>query len=78
MFQAIQGHWLSACLGVLMDLKIPEILHAQEKPIEFAQVPIVNRLVCVMSISTGGQYVNMWLVSVSAARQAGRRHHSRT
>ena len=25
-FQAIQGHWLSACLGVLMELRIPEIL----------------------------------------------------
>jgi len=22
-FQAIQGHWLSACLGVIMKLKIP-------------------------------------------------------
>jgi len=25
-FQAIQGHWLSACLGVLMELRIPEVL----------------------------------------------------
>lgn len=25
-FQAIQGHWLSACLGVVMKLRIPEIL----------------------------------------------------
>ena len=61
-FQAIQGHWLSACLGVLMDLKIPEILHAQEKPIEFAQVPIVIKLVCVKPIYTGEQHVNLWLV----------------
>jgi hypothetical protein len=37
-FQAIQGHWLSACLGVLMDLKIPEILAGQQQPIEFQQV----------------------------------------
>lgn len=33
-FQAIQGHWLSACLGVIMKLKIPGVLthmmpHAQ-------------------------------------------------
>ena len=47
MFQAIQGHWLSACLGVLMDLKIPEILHAQKKSIEFPQVSIGIALVYV-------------------------------
>lgn len=37
-FQAIQGHWLTACLGVLMDLKIPEILTSQQQPVEFKQV----------------------------------------
>ena len=37
-FQAIQGHWLTACLGVLMDLKIPEILSSQQQPVEFKQV----------------------------------------
>ncbi|BDA43824.1 probable mitomycin biosynthesis 6-O-methyltransferase [Coccomyxa sp. Obi] len=37
-FQAIQGHWLSACLGVLMDLKIPEILAGQQSPVEFKQL----------------------------------------
>ena len=37
-FQAIQGHWLSACLGVLMDLKIPEILAGEQNPVEFKQV----------------------------------------
>ncbi len=39
-FQAIQGHWLSACLGVLMDLKIPEILAGQQSPVEFKQVTL--------------------------------------
>ena len=42
MFQAIQGHWLTACLGVLMDLKIPEILTAQQQPVEFRQVTLVS------------------------------------
>ena len=37
-FQAIQGHWLTACLGVLMDLKIPEILTSQQQAVEFKQV----------------------------------------
>jgi hypothetical protein len=37
-FQAIQGHWLTACLGVLMDLKIPEILASQQSSVEFKKV----------------------------------------
>ncbi|CAL5227239.1 g10163 [Coccomyxa viridis] len=37
-FQAIQGHWLTACLGVLMDLKIPEILTSQQQAVEFKQL----------------------------------------
>ena len=35
-FQAIQGHWLSACLGVLMELRIPEIL-AEKRQITFTE-----------------------------------------
>ena len=41
-FQAIQGHWLTACLGVLMDLKIPEILSSQQQAVEFKQVYITQ------------------------------------
>jgi len=37
-FQAIQGHWLSASLGVIMQLKVPEILAGQDKPMEFTKV----------------------------------------
>jgi hypothetical protein len=37
-FQAIQGHWLSASLGVIMQLKVPEILAAQEGPMEFTKL----------------------------------------
>lgn len=37
-FQAIQGHWLTACLGVLINIKIPEILSSQQQPVEFRQV----------------------------------------
>lgn len=36
-FQAIQGHWLSACLGVLMELRIPEIL-AEKRQLTFMEV----------------------------------------
>ena len=37
--EAVQGHWLSACLGVLMKLKIPEILaSAGENTMSFAEV----------------------------------------
>ena len=37
--QAVHGHWLSACLGVLMKLKIPEILaSAGESTMSFAEV----------------------------------------
>ena len=37
--QAVQGHWLSACLGVLMKLKIPEILaSAGEETMSFFEV----------------------------------------
>ncbi|KAK9836012.1 hypothetical protein WJX81_006289 [Elliptochloris bilobata] len=36
-FQAIQGHWLSACLGVLMELRIPEIL-ADKKQMTFTEL----------------------------------------
>ena len=36
-FQAIQGHWLSACLGVLMKLRIPEIL-SDKRQITFTEV----------------------------------------
>ena len=37
--QAVHGHWLSACLGVLMKLKIPEILEsAGENTMSFAEV----------------------------------------
>ena len=35
-FQAIQGHWLSACLGVLMELRIPEIL-ADKRQMTFTE-----------------------------------------
>ena len=44
-FQAIQGHWLTACLGVLMDLKIPEILSSQQQPVEFKQVTYIPWLI---------------------------------
>lgn len=37
-FTAIQGHWLSACLGVLMELKIPEILSKASDPLPFAKL----------------------------------------
>ena len=37
--EAVHGHWLSACLGVLMKLKIPEILaSAGENTMSFAEV----------------------------------------
>ncbi|KAK9820356.1 hypothetical protein WJX72_009378 [[Myrmecia] bisecta] len=32
-WQAIQGHWLSACLGVLVDLRIPDVLAQESGPI---------------------------------------------
>ena len=37
-FQAIQGHWLSASLGVIMQLKVPEILAETSEPIGFKEV----------------------------------------
>ena len=37
-FQAIQGHWLSASLGVIMQLQIPEILASHDKPMGFKEV----------------------------------------
>jgi hypothetical protein len=37
-FQAIQGHWLSACLGVIMKLKIPEILTSESGAVPFEKL----------------------------------------
>lgn len=37
-FQAIQGHWLSASLGVIMQLRIPELLAEAKGPMEFKQL----------------------------------------
>jgi hypothetical protein len=37
-FQAIQGHWLSACLGVVMKLKVPEILTEAGEPLSFEKL----------------------------------------
>lgn len=37
-FQAIQGHWLSASLGVIMQLRIPELLAEAGSPMEFKEV----------------------------------------
>ena len=43
--QAVQGHWLSACLGVLMKLKIPEILASPgENTMSFSEVRSVAPL----------------------------------
>lgn len=37
-FEAIQGHWLSACLGVMLDLKIADLLTQETEPIAVDQV----------------------------------------
>lgn len=42
-FQAIQGHWLSASLGVIMQLRIPEILAASNTPIDFLKVGLYHK-----------------------------------
>ena len=44
-FQAIQGHWLSACLGVLMELRIPEIL-ADRQQMTFQEVGVLGICHC--------------------------------
>ena len=37
-WQAIQGQWMSSCLGVLLELKIPDLLAKQDKPIPLQDV----------------------------------------
>eukprot|EP00891_Asterochloris_glomerata_P005597 jgi/Astpho2/5597/fgenesh1_pg.00079_%23_53_t len=37
-FEAMQGQWLSSCLGVLLDLHIPEILSSAPKPLDIEEV----------------------------------------
>ncbi|DBB14282.1 hypothetical protein WJX82_008155 [Trebouxia sp. C0006] len=32
-WQAIQGQWMSSCLGVLLELKIPDLLAKEDKPV---------------------------------------------
>ncbi len=37
-WQAIQGQWMSSCLGVLLELKIPDLLAKEDKPITLQKV----------------------------------------
>ena len=37
-FEAMQGQWLSSCLGVMLDLHIPEILSAASEPLGIEEV----------------------------------------
>ncbi len=37
-WQAIQGQWMSSCLGVLLELKIPDLLAKEDKPIALLDV----------------------------------------
>jgi hypothetical protein len=37
-FAAIQGHWLSACLRVLLELKVPEALEDAGQVLSLEQV----------------------------------------
>ncbi len=37
-WQAIQGQWMSSCLGVLLELKIPDLLAKEDKPIALQDV----------------------------------------
>lgn len=41
-FQAIQGHWLSASLGVIMKLRVPEILSEAQGPLGFEEVTYLS------------------------------------
>ena len=43
-FEAMQGQWLSSCLGVLLDLHIPEILSSAPKPLDIEEVSAWLRL----------------------------------
>lgn len=76
-FQAIQGHWLSACLGVLMDLKIPEILHAQgEKGIGFEQVlPACSMRMYIIGITESPRmHADVQLAKAAGVTPAGHDH----
>ena len=37
-WQAIQGQWMSSCLGVLLELQIPDLLAKEDKPIALEMV----------------------------------------
>jgi hypothetical protein len=37
-WQAIQGQWMSSCLGVLLELKLPDLLAKETKPIALQDV----------------------------------------
>ena len=37
-WQAIQGQWMSSCLGVLLELHIPDLLAQEDKPIALNKV----------------------------------------
>ena len=39
-WQAIQGQWMSSCLGVLLELQIPDLLAKEEKPIALQDVSL--------------------------------------
>lgn len=39
-YEAIQGHWYSACLGVLLELNIADILEKETAPIPVEDVSI--------------------------------------
>ena len=37
-WSAINGQWLSSCIGVLLELHIPDLLAKEDKPIALKQV----------------------------------------
>ena len=49
-WQAIQGQWMSSCLGVLLELKVPEVLGKADKPLALEEVsnssPIYTSTFC--------------------------------
>lgn len=54
-FTAIQGHWLSASLGVIMKLRVPEILNDSQGHVGFEEVSsrITSSLWCIDETCVG-------------------------